>query len=350
MSAPESTGRVPDFCVGFHPDRPIGEVADLAAEAERLGFPGVWVADSQSLFRDVYATLALVADRTQRIRLGTGVTNPVTRHPAVIAGAIGSVAEHAAGREVRLGIGTGETAVESIGRKRATIKRMEDTARVIHALHAGETVEYEEAQLRLDWPSPRVPVVFASSGPKSLTAAGRSADGVYLKLGIHPEVLAYALQHVAAGRSEAGKTMEGFHVQAMLPVAVNDDDPAAARDEVRGFAAAIARAAVRAIPAEDLPEELGGTIAELERVSSEARARQSYVEWLHSPEYARMIPDVIVDAFAIAGTAEEVATRIAALGAHGITEVIAPLTMPDPWPTLRAIGEGVLPRLAEARA
>lgn len=344
MSASNRTGRAPDFSIGFHPDRPIGEVADLAVEAERLGFPGVWVADSQSLFRDVYTALALVADRTSTIRLGTGVTNPVTRHPAVIAGAIGSVAEHAAGREVRLGIGTGETAVESIGRKRATIKRMEETARVIRGLHAGETVEYEEAQLKLDWPSPRVPVVFASSGPKSLTAAGRSADGVYLKLGIHPEVLRYALDNVAAGRVESGKTLEGFHVQAMLPVAV-DDDPAVARDEVRGFAAAIARAAVRAIPAEDLPEELGETIAELERVSSEARARQSYVEWLHSPEYARMIPDVIVDSFAIAGTAEEVARRIRELGDHGITEVIAPLTMPDPWPTLRRIGEGVLPLL-----
>ena len=340
---------VPDFCIGFHPDRPSGEVADLAAEAERLGFPGVWVADSQSLFRDVYAALALVADRTSTIRLGTGVTNPVTRHPAVIAGAIGSVAEHARGREVRLGIGTGETAVESIGRKRATIKRMEDTARVIHGLHRGETVEYEEAQLKLDWPSPHVPIVFASSGPKSLTAAGRSADGVYLKLGIHPQVLRYALGCVAAGRAESGKDLTGFHVQAMLPVAV-DEDAGKARDEVRGFAAAIARAAVRAIPAEDLPEELQETIAELERVSSEARARQSYVQWLHSPEYAKLIPDVIVDSFAIAGTPEDVAARIAALGEHGITEVIAPLTMPDPWPTLRAIGEGVLPRLREAAA
>jgi 5,10-methylenetetrahydromethanopterin reductase len=338
---------VPAFSVGFHPDRPIGETADLAVEAERLGFPGVWVADSQSIFRDVYAALTLVAERTSRIAIGTGVTNPVSRHPAVIAGAIGSIAEHAAGRTVLLGIGTGETAVESLGRKRATIARMEDTARVIRGLHAGETVDYEGAELSQGWPSPAVPVVFASSGPRSLQAAGRSADGVYLKLGLHPEILRYALANVAAGRAETGRTLDGFRVQAMVPVAV-DDDPAVARDEVRGFAAAIARAAARAIPADDLPAELGETIAELERVSSEARARQSYVEWLHSPEYARLIPDVIVDAFAVAGTPAEVAERIAGLGAAGITEVIAPLTMPDPWPTLRRIGTEVLPRLSAA--
>lgn len=350
MSAADGLDRtgVPAFSVGFHPDRPIGEVADLAVEAERLGFPGVWIADSQSIFRDVYAALTLVAERTSRIAIGTGVTNPVTRHPAVIAGAIGSIAEHAAGRTVLLGVGTGETAVESIGRKRATIARMETAARVIRGLHAGETVEYEGAELSQDWPSPPVPVIFASSGPRSLQAAGRSGDGVYLKLGIHPEVLRYALANVAAGRAESGRTLAGYRVQAMLPVAV-DADPAVARDEVRGLAASIARAAARAIPADELPEELGATIAEIERVSSAARERQSYVEWLHSPEYARMIPDAIVDAFAIAGTAEEVADRIRGLGAAGITEVIAPLTMPDPWPTLRRIGTEVLPRLAVER-
>lgn len=339
-----STTPIPAFSVGFHPDRPIREIGDLAAEAEQLGFDGVWVADSQSIFRDVYAALTIVADRTSRVHIGTGVTNPVTRHPAVIAGAIASISEHAGGRAL-LGIGTGETAVELIGRKRATIARMENTARVIRGLVAGERVEYEEAEFSLDWPAPPVPIVFASSGPKSLQAAGRSADGVYLKLGINPDVLRYALANVAAGRAERGLTLEGYRVQAMLPVAV-DDDPAVARDEVRGFAAAIARAAVRAIPAEDLPAELGEIIAELERVSSAARERQSYVEWLHSPEYASLIPDVIVENFAVAGTPEYVATRIRELGAAGITEVIAPLTMPDPWPTLRRIGRDVLPKLA----
>jgi 5,10-methylenetetrahydromethanopterin reductase len=335
---------IPGVSVMLHPDRPIGETADLAAEAELLGYEGVWVSDSQSIFRDVFAALTLVAERTSRITIGTGVTNPLSRHPAVLAGAIGSIAEHASGRPVVLGIGTGETAVEDLGRKRATIARMEETARVIRALNAGEPVTYAGAQLTQRWPAPHVPIVFASSGPRSLRAAGRTADGVYLKLGVHPEVLRYALENVAAGRAEAGRSLDGFRVQAMIPVAV-DDDPAVARDEVRGFAASIARAAARAIPAEDLPEEIAAPIAELERVSSQARARQSYVQWLHSPEYAALIPDTIVDRFAIAGTGEQVAERIAALGAAGITEVIPPLTMADVRPTLRRIGTEVLPLL-----
>ena len=109
---------IPGVSVMLHPDRPIGETADLAAEAERLGYEGVWVSDSQSIFRDVFAALTLVAERTSRITIGTGVTNPLSRHPAVIAGAIGSIAEHAGGRPVVLGIGTGETAVEDLGLRR----------------------------------------------------------------------------------------------------------------------------------------------------------------------------------------------------------------------------------------
>jgi 5,10-methylenetetrahydromethanopterin reductase len=224
---------------------------------------------------------------------------------------------------------------------------MEEVARAVQGLNAGKTVDYEGASISQDWPAPRVPVVFASTGPRSLRAAGRTADGVYLKLGVDDDVLRYALANLAAGRAEAGRTLEGFRVAAMVPVAVSDD-PAAARDEVRGFAAAIARAAARAIPAADLPAEIAEPIAELERVSSVARGRQSYVQWLNSPEYARMIPDAIVDRFAIAGTAADVADRIAGLGASGITEVIAPLAMPDPRPAMLAIGRGVLPLLAAA--
>lgn len=334
----------PTLSIGLHPDRPVAEVGEIAAEAERLGYHGVWVADSQSLFRDVYSALTVAAMRTSRVELGTGVTNPVSRHPAVVASALATVDELSGGR-LKMGMGTGETAVQSLGRKRATIKRLEDTARVLRGLWAGEAVEHDEVTLTQDWPARRVPVLFASTGPKSLQAAGRSADGVYLKLGIAPELMAYALRNVAQGRAESGKTMDGFLVKAMIPVAVDDDDPGRARDEVRGQAGAIARAAALAIPAADLPTELAETLAEIERRGSEARGQQGYVEWLHSPEYAASIPDEIVDGFAIAGTSREVADRINGLGALGITGVIPPVTMPDPWPTLRAIGEGVVPLL-----
>ena len=62
------------ICVASH----IGDI-DYAVRAEALGYSHAWLADSQMIWSDCYATLALVADRTERIRIGTGVAVTGTR-------------------------------------------------------------------------------------------------------------------------------------------------------------------------------------------------------------------------------------------------------------------------------
>ena len=99
--------------VGLLPNRPIAEVATLAQRAEALGFRGIWVADSQSIFRDAFAALTLSAAHTRTIVLATGVTNPVTRHPASLACSFATLDELSGGRVV-LGIGVGESSVETL--------------------------------------------------------------------------------------------------------------------------------------------------------------------------------------------------------------------------------------------
>ena len=74
--------------LGIVAREPAPDVIELCVEAEERGFGGLWVADSQALFRDAFAILAVAGARTQRILLSTGVTNPVTRHPAVLAGSV----------------------------------------------------------------------------------------------------------------------------------------------------------------------------------------------------------------------------------------------------------------------
>jgi 5,10-methylenetetrahydromethanopterin reductase len=333
--------------VGLHPDRPIAETADIVVEAERLGYPGVWIADSQNIFRDAYAALTLAAARTSRVTLGTGVTNPLTRHPAVIAGALATIDELSGGRML-IGMGTGETAVESLGLGRAKLATMERVARIVAGLQGEQRAQLDDGtEITMEWTSRRIPIIFASTGPRSLRLAGRVADGVYLKIGVDPALVRYARRMCEAGRRDAGRTMEGFRVQSLVPVAVSEDRDEA-RDQVRGFAAAIARAALLAVPREDVPSDLWDEIQELERASSAARERQSYVEWLESPQYRELISDRIVDAFAIAGTPSEVVEGIARLGELGVDAVVAPLTMQDPWPQLRALGTQVLPRLGGA--
>ena len=83
------------ICVASH----IGDI-DYIVRAEALGYSHAWLADSQMIWSDCYATLALAADRTSRIRLGTGVAITGTRPPSVNAAGIATINAIAAFREL----------------------------------------------------------------------------------------------------------------------------------------------------------------------------------------------------------------------------------------------------------
>lgn len=75
------------FHIGILPNQDVSNCVDLGLAAEKLGYAGIWVADSHSVMRDAYAVLAILASQTERIKLASGVTHTVTRHPAVLANA-----------------------------------------------------------------------------------------------------------------------------------------------------------------------------------------------------------------------------------------------------------------------
>src|SRR5262249_61507508 len=96
-----------------------GRVERAAGRAEAAGFDGLAVVDSQNLAGDPWVGLALAARESARIRLGTAVTNPVTRHPAVTAAAAVTLQVASAGRFV-LGIRRGDSALAHPGRAPAS--------------------------------------------------------------------------------------------------------------------------------------------------------------------------------------------------------------------------------------
>ena len=87
---------------------------DYVVHAERLGFSHAWMADSQMLWSDVFASLALAADRTDTINVGTGVAVSGTRPAAVNAAGIATINALAPGRTF-FGVGSGNTARRIMG-------------------------------------------------------------------------------------------------------------------------------------------------------------------------------------------------------------------------------------------
>jgi 5,10-methylenetetrahydromethanopterin reductase len=326
--------------LGLLPNRPVAACVGIARNAEELGFAGVWVADSQCVFRDAYAVLAACAGATTRLQLAAGVTNPVTRHLAVLAGSWATLAEMSGGRAL-LGIGAGESAVHTLGLPPARLKEVEHAVAVLRRLMRGEAVTLDGHEVRLPWARFEIPVVMACTGPKSLELAGRIADGVLFQVGAEPGLVRYALDRIRAGAEQSGRRLTDIRLYARLACAVHEDR-ALAREQVKGYAAVAAGTVFRHVPREYLPAPLWEDLARM-------KAAYDYLE--HGSDEARhrgLLTDRIVDAVAVAGTPAEAIPRLRALRALGIGEFVCPLAMADPQPFMRALAADVMPAVAAA--
>ena len=167
-------------------DLPVKQMAGIAQEAETLGFNKCWVYDEGLITRDPYVTLAAMAQQTSKIRLGTGITNPFSRHPGITAAAIASLADLSDGRAF-LGIGAGGSlTLDPLGiemyKPLTAVRELITTTR---ALFRGDTVNFEGqvvkfASASIPYHRPGIEVWLAGRGPKMLTMGGELADGVAL--------------------------------------------------------------------------------------------------------------------------------------------------------------------------
>jgi alkanesulfonate monooxygenase SsuD/methylene tetrahydromethanopterin reductase-like flavin-dependent oxidoreductase (luciferase family) len=198
----------------------------LFVDLEALGYDCAWAADSQMLYSDAYAVLALAAQNTSRIRLGTGVAVAPTRLAPVTAHSIASINQLAPGR-VFLGIGTGHTAMRVMGQDPMKAGAFREYLRVLRALLHGEEVEYdlggERQKIRflhadrgfIDVEHP-VPIYVAADGPLALKAAGAYGDGRVCSHNQTRARLQKSLETMQQGASAVGRRFpDSFHTAAL---------------------------------------------------------------------------------------------------------------------------------------
>lgn len=188
--------------IGFYDD--LHAYLDWLRLAEGLGFDLAAYGDTQNLMADMFVGLTAAALNTSRIRLASTVSNPVTRHPAVMASGIAGVQALAQGR-FSLGIATGDSALKTIGEKPARVADFEAYCRVLRGLCSGEEVEWRGNRFRFQWNAPRVPIWVAAEGPRMMDLAGRIADGVIFGNGITEDVVRDNIARVHAGARAAGR-------------------------------------------------------------------------------------------------------------------------------------------------
>lgn len=286
----------------------------MVDEIEALGFDELWLTDSSLHARYVHVYLTLAARRTGRIQLGTAVTNPVTRHPAVTATAFATLGELSGGRMV-LGIGAGDRPLLALGHKPASLRLLRTAVEGIRKVWTGEHVNFEgagfalhDAHMREPGPT-SMPVYLSASGPKTLELAGRIADGVILLAGLNPEGLRWAIDHIDRGAEAAGRSARP-KVTVFAYGAIDED-------EEKAFAAGRTIAAWFPQTA-PVYCDLAGLSPE---ISAKVRAMYDGGEFQEAAAAAELLPAEFVHRMALAGNAARARGHLENMRELGIDSV-----------------------------
>jgi 5,10-methylenetetrahydromethanopterin reductase len=324
----------------------VGALPGLARLVEEHGYDLLGMADSQSLYREAYVSLAVCAQASTRLRLGPTVTNPVTRHLAVTASAIATLDELSAGR-VFLGLGSGDSAVYNLGRRMTTLETLRGSIVALRALMRGERVELDGHTVHAQWIRRPVPIWLAAEGPRTLELAGELADGVIVGTGLTAEAVDDALACLERGARLGGRAARDLDVWWFAKSNVCEDRERAV-GEIKMALAASANHAFRAtLDGKHVPQRYHDAIRELQR-----RYAFHQHEQLGATVNATLTDELgltayLADRFAVAGTADDCAAQLAALRARGVTRVLLTAFVPDRARFIREFATAVMPQVRD---
>lgn len=314
-------------------------VVDLAVAAEQAGIDEVWV-PHDPFMSHAWTLQTAIAERTERVVVGTLGTNPYTTDPSQIATHLATLDLLSGGRAA-LGLGLHTTSmVEWLGLDGSdVVERTRASVAIVRALLRGETVREEgpyrwggECALRFEPLRPDPGILVAGFGSALLRLAGEVGDGA-MPMATPPESVGALVADVRSGAEGAGRDPDSLEIVACAWLSLGDDD--GAHDPLRPMIATFGPyLEERALASIGLSRE---ALAPL-RVLVESGRLDDAAAAVTAPMFA----------LALTGTAAQVTERIAALADMGVTHVSLGGSLgPDPHAAIRLLGERVLPALAE---
>lgn len=301
----------------FLPER-YGECIESVKAAEAAGYSHAWWVDSQILWQDCVVYMAGALQATERIKVGTAVTNPFTRHVTNTASTFAMLDELHPGR-LELGIGRGDSALRPMGLNPVPTTFLRESIPVLRDLMAGRHVTLNDTDVYFRWleKPAQVPIMMSATGPKNLRAAGGLADRVMLYVGVTEEALTWAIEHVRAGAREAGRDPSSVKFSVLTAMWVGDDQ-AEAYDKCRWAPAACANHiadTMKRNPAHGMP-------GVMTRLAEAKDAYDYYAGHLSSEaDHTAYLTPELLDDYVLAGTAEKVRAKAQELFDLGIDEI-----------------------------
>jgi 5,10-methylenetetrahydromethanopterin reductase len=297
----------------------IRDAIEFAAYAEDRGFDAVWQAESR-LVREATVPLAAYAARTERIGLGSGVSDIWSRNPARLAATFSTLDDLAPGR-VRCGLGAWwDPLATKVGIvRRHPLEVMREVVTVVRALLANETVTFHGEWVHLTGVEldyvyqerrPKdVPVYIGATGDKMLELAGEIADGVVLNYLVSPDYNQRALEHLEVGLSRSGRALDDLDRPQLVVCSVHEDEQSAL-DMARLMVTQYLGQQPHLMRASGVPQSLLDAVGEV-------------LTWPATHEQveaaSKLVPDEVVRMLTASGTADQARARVADYVAGGCT-------------------------------
>jgi F420-dependent oxidoreductase-like protein len=329
------------------------EQIDLAVLGDELGLDSIWI--SEAWGQDAVSLLGLLAGKTERIALGSGLMQIPARQPAATAMAAASLDVISGGR-FRLGLGTSGPQVSEgwygVPFKRP-LARTREYVEIVRTILARRTLTYDGGEFTLPLPAdapgatglgrplkllakpvqPRIPIYLGAIGPKSVEQTAAIADG-WLPFLLNPEQPDLLLDPLRAGAEKAGRDLSEIDVAPVVPTAIADTVEEA-RNLVRPWLAFY----LGAMGAKD--KNFYVELADLYGHGDSARACQE--KFLDGDRLgaAMALTDELIDSGTIAATPDTLAERVASYAAIGADTLVIVPGGDDKAAVVRAVAHAV---------
>jgi len=330
---------------------PVDQILDIARASEETGFSSIWTGDHLLHFpgRTVpegWTILTAAGMVTNKVFLGTCVTDPHRYHPAVLAQRLATIDQFSNGRVI-LGLGAGDAInLEPFQIEwNKPVSRLVEAVKVMRRLWAGEKFNYEgkfwkfrDAFLQIKPVKSKVPIYFAAMRPRMLRLTGEMADG-WLPLALTPKMYRKRLKLIEEAARKAGRTPDDIEAGLYVITSVADkaEDAYKQIDRVKPVL---------------VPETLREAGYEVE-FPNEFRS-YSYLDWMPTSEYVeylarygKFVPKEAAIEFCISGTAQDCVDKIDEFVKAGVKHFILHDVGADQHKVRELYRKEIIPRFVE---
>ena len=314
--------------VGSHEDS-VRDCMKRARLAEETGADFIGFGDTQVIFRDCYSVLTSCALSTEKVHLGPTVTNPLTRHPIILANTLATIDEASGGRAY-MAIGAGASAVANASMQRAKPKEIAEAIRIFRSAFrlapgAEGKEPHDESVIAIKYAKRKVPVIVHASGPLGFKVAAEHGDALLVRLGDRGnEELSKLFADVREMHENGPRAGLPFDIWIYAPQAIADT-----MEEGRAAVSGILSARAVTLKPELCPPEYAEAFQQYV-----AQYDYKYHASMTEPKNYRLLQelglaDYMFRRFSLVGNADHVYEQISALADAGVTHLIANPTDAD---------------------